>query len=175
MKALALFPLLALLVSAPLHAQNTDTTGQDSSKGTEADGPRRFWQAALPGGSYMVALDRITSISEQTYLVDGTVVVHEVNVDTNGQALARFYFVEPPATGSSTVGNAVDRAKQLLDETTKRAGTTDAQNMVLKKFPETTHAKCIEFRLQSEDELQALLKSVKDAWESGRGRKFSIK
>ncbi|MGC4014092.1 MAG: hypothetical protein QM755_06165 [Luteolibacter sp.] len=172
MKAFALFPLLALLASAPLHAQNTDTN--TNPVGTETEGPRRFWQATLPGGSYMVALDRITSVSEQTYLVDGGVVVHEVNIDTNGQALARFYYVEPPATGSNTITSAVDRAKQMIDEVGKRTGN-DSQTMVLKKYPETTHAKCIEFRLTSQEELDALIKSVKDAWESNKGRKFSIK
>ncbi|MFD0895232.1 hypothetical protein KBB96_00265 [Luteolibacter ambystomatis] len=172
MKAFAFFPLAALLLSAPLHAQNTDPSGE--TKGTETEGPRRFWQATLPGGSYMVALDRICSISEQTYIVDGGVVVHEVNIDTNGQALARFYYLEPPSTNTSTLNEAVDRAKQLLDEAGKRTGT-DTQTMVLKKFPETTHAKCIEFRMTSREELDALIKSAKDAWESGKGRKFSVK
>jgi hypothetical protein len=47
--------------------------------------------------------------------------------------------------------------------------------MVIKKFPETTHAHTIEYRIQSEQELTGLYASVRASWESGRGRKFSAK
>jgi hypothetical protein len=47
--------------------------------------------------------------------------------------------------------------------------------MVVKKFPETTHARTIEYRVLSEPELAALHKSVLTAWEKGRGRKIVIK
>ena len=47
--------------------------------------------------------------------------------------------------------------------------------MVVKKFPDTTHARTIEYRLLSESELGALYGSVRTAWETGRGRKFRIK
>ena len=47
--------------------------------------------------------------------------------------------------------------------------------MVVKKFPETTHARSIEYRVLSEAELGAVYGSVKTAWETGRGRRFSIK
>jgi len=122
----------------------------------------------------MVAIDRIASISQQTYLLDGGVVVHEVNVDTNGQALARFYYLEPPKTASSTATQIVERGRELVDEAGKRIGT-DVQDMVMKKYPETTHAKCIEYRLKNEKELDALYKSLRETWESGKGRKFTIK
>lgn len=179
MKSLALLPLFAVLLSAPVFAQAPDdNAGDDTSKtepkGAETEGPRRFWQATLPGGHYMVALDHITSISRQTYLLDGAVVVHEINVDTNGQALARFYYIEPPTTPSTAANRVIDRSKQVLDELGKRT-TIDPQNMVTKKYPETTHAKNIEYRLLEAGEIDSLYKSLKDAWESGKGRKFTIK
>ena len=49
------------------------------------------------------------------------------------------------------------------------------QKMVIKKYPETTHAKCLEYRLENAAELDALYKSLRDSWESGRGRKFAVK
>lgn len=179
MKSFAFLPLFAVLLSAPLFGQapteNTpDQNGQTDPKGAETEGPRRFWQATLPGGHFMVALDHITSISRQTYLLDGALVVHEINVDTTGQALARFYFIEPPSTPSTAANRVIDRSKELLDEFGKRT-TVDPQNMVTKKYPETTHAKCIEYRLLDVKELDSLYKSLKDAWETGKGRKFAIK
>jgi hypothetical protein len=149
---------------------NTDPTKSNSDE----DGPRRFWQAILPGGHYMVAIDRIASISRQTYLLDGGVVVHEVNVDTNGQTLGRFYYLEPPKTSSSTATQVIERSRELIDEAGQRSGT-NAQDMVMKKYPETTHAKCAEYRLTSEKELDALYKSLRETWESGKGRKFTVK
>jgi hypothetical protein len=184
MKSRAFLYAALLLAIAPCHAQTSQDQNpnpnqqtnpdRSSNSNTEEDGPRRFWQATLPGGHYMVAIDRIASISRQTYLLDGGVVVHEVNVDTNGQALARFYYLEPPKTSSSTAAQITERGRQLIDEAGERSGT-NLQDMVMKKYPETTHAKCIEYRLKNENELEALYKSLRETWESGKGRKFTVK
>jgi len=184
MKPRAFLCAALLLAVAPCHAQTSQDQNQNqgqqknsessSNSNSEEEGPKRFWQAVLPGGHYMVAIDRIASISQQTYLLDGGVVVHEVNVDTNGQALARFYYLEPPKTSSSTTAQIVDRGRQLIDEAGQRSGS-NVQDMVMKKYPETTHAKCIEYRLNNEKELDALYKSLRETWESGKGRKFTVK
>ena len=107
-------------------------------------------------------------------------IVDEVTVDALGQALARFYFLTP-VTGAVTgnaAGNAasriVERARDIVDKTADEAGT-DIHNMVIKKFPETTHAHTIEYRVLSAEELSGLYNSVRTAWETGRGRKFTIK
>jgi hypothetical protein len=47
--------------------------------------------------------------------------------------------------------------------------------MVIKKYPDTSHARTIEYRLLSEKDLSALYASVRNAWETGRGRQFSAK
>ena len=127
----------------------------------------------------MVQLDRISAISRHKYLLDGGIIVDEVTVDALGQALARFYFLAPvtDATGSSA-GNAaarmVERGRELVDKAASNLGT-NVQNMVVKKFPETTHARSIEYRVMSAEELGGLYNSVRTAWESGHGRKFTIK
>jgi hypothetical protein len=175
--------LLALTVAllagtVPLPAQNTPPATNGNT--TDAQQPNRFWQVSLGGGQYMVAIDRISAISRHKYLLDGAIVVDEVTVDALGQALVRFYFLAPltDAVTGNAAGNAashiVDRARELVDKAAKDAGT-DVHNMVVKKFPETTHAREIEFRVLSAEELTGLYDSVRTAWESGRGRKFSIK
>ena len=124
--------------------------------------------------------DRISAISRHQYVLDGAVIVDEVTVDALGQALVRFYFLSPisDAMAGNAVGNAVsrvvERGREVADGAAGRAGV-DIQNMVVKKFPETTHAKQIEYRLHSAEELTGLYNSVRTAWESGRGRKFAIK
>jgi len=179
-------PLLALfcvfsVTTALLHAQadaTADATGQtvapDATKTGDSVGPNRFWQATLAGGHYMVALDRIVSVSRHKYVLDGAVVVDEVNVDTVGQALVRFYFISPitDEMRSNALTELADRGKELIDKAAQRGGT-EIQNMVVKKYPETTHAKIVEYRLLSESDLSSLYKSVSNAWETGKGRKFA--
>jgi hypothetical protein len=178
MSSKILLPCFAILLwsASMIHAQNPA-----QPQNTE-DSPRanRFWQATLPGGHYMVALDRISSVSRHRYLLDGALIVDEVTIDALGQSLARFYHITPvtDAAGGSGVGAAASRVtgrgSQLLDKAANIAGT-GIHEMVVKKFPETTHAKTIEYRLLSAEELSGLHDSVRTAWESGRGRKFTVK
>ena len=54
-----------------------------------------MWRCELPGGIYEVALRSIISVSSHEYIVDGAARVTEVNVDTNGSMVVRFYLLEP--------------------------------------------------------------------------------
>lgn len=181
-----LLGLAGLLICSPsLRAQNNgggggegadQNKGEESGKPGESTGPARFWQATVGGGTFMVALDKIASISRHKYVLDGSVIVDEVTVDTVGQALARFYFITPVT--DTLPGNAVtglaDHGKELLEGAAERTGT-GLEKMVVKKYPDTTHAKSLEYRVESEQELKSLYSSVQSAWESGRGRKFTAK
>ena len=164
--------------AAPAAPASTTTTPAAAAQNTaETDGNHRFWVANLPGGQYMVALDHLTAISRHSYAIpEAGLIVDEVTVDTNGQGLARFYFSSPITEGvnNNAVANVTARAKELIDYAGQRAGT-DLHKMVIKKYPETTHARSIEYRLLSADELGALYSSVSSAWQTGRGRVFSIR
>jgi hypothetical protein len=178
--------LTVVLLASPLqvHAQTpaptTTTTPAANNKVDDSQQPNRFWQASVGGGHYMVALERISAISRHKYLLDGAIIVDEVTVDALGQALARFYFLTPVSdalTGNAagnTVARIVERGRNLIDQKAADSGT-DVQNMVVKKFPETTHAHTIEYRVMSAEELGGLYSSVRTAWETGHGRKFTIK
>jgi len=182
------FVLTAALLTSPLqlHAQNaapaapTAAAAANNNKINDTEVPNRFWQANVGGGQYMVALGTITAVSRHKYLLDGAIVVDEVTVDTTGQSLARFYFLSPISdklTGNglgNTASRIVDRGREIIENKANDAGT-DVHNMVVKKFPETTHAHCIEYRLLSAEELSGLFNSVRTAWETGHGRSFSIK
>ncbi|MEP4078770.1 hypothetical protein [Haloferula sp.] len=176
---------LFLSLSIPSFAQQTggdtnngDTTeaGDEESNATESTGPRRFWQASLSEGHYMVALDRISTISMHEYLLDGGLVVTEVTVDTAGRALTRFYHIEPitDAGGRDEVSRVVDRGRELLDRAGQKAGT-DAHDMAQKSYPATTHAGTIEYRIIDKRDLDSLYNSLRKSWETGKGRKLTIK
>ena len=61
------------------------------------------WKCKLPGGVYEVAVNAMLAVSTHEYLVDGVARVTEVNVDTTGSLLARFYYLEP-LTPNSPIG-----------------------------------------------------------------------
>ena len=178
-----------LACASALHAQNGGNNNnngggnaneqeesEESAKPGDSAAPNRFWSASVGGGTFMVALDRIVSISRHKYVLDGAVIVDEVTVDTVGQALARFYCFTPiaPNAPGNTVQNLQKRGQELIDGAGEKAGT-DIHNMVVKKYPDTTHAKSIEYRVKDEQELKSLYSSVQNAWESSRGRKFNAK
>ncbi len=180
-KALLSLMVISLVAALPIHAQTPSADPEDSRKSEDSPQSNRFWQATLPGGHYMVALDRISSISRHKYvLLDGSAIVDEVTIDALGQALARFYYIAPvtdASTGSQTgaiASRIAGRAGELIDKAADTAGTS-AHQMVIKKFPETTHARSIEYRLLSAEELTSLYNSVRTSWENGRGRKFTSK
>jgi hypothetical protein len=162
--------------SLQLNAQNVPPTPEPPAKPGDSAGPNRFWQATLSGGHYMVALDRISAVSRHKYLLDGAVIVDEVTVDSLGQALARFYFISPvtDAAPGNAVGEIAKRGRELVEKAADRTGA-DVQDMVIKKYPDTSHARTIEYRILSEKDLSALYSSVRNAWETGRGRQFSAK
>ena len=171
-----ILPLLCVLVTGAFAQTGQNTNSGSNKSTTDTEVPTHFWQATLPGGEYLVALSRITAVSHHTYLLNGGIIVNEVTVDTDGQSLARFYYLAPvtDATNSTTASNLADRGKQLLDMANERVGG-DLNTMVVKKYPETTHARTVEYRLLDEKDLLALYGSVSSAWQSGRGRKFTVK
>ncbi len=175
---------LLLAVSAPFAVaqqntnQNTNKNTEDSSEKSYIDEEdhRRFWQASFPGGEFVVALDRISSISKHEYVLDGNLLVTEVSIDTNGNALTRIYQITPVAERSNlaTAQKMVERGTELLDQVGQRTGN-DFQSMVQKKYPLTTHSKSIEYRVADIGTLNAIFSSINKAWQSGKGRKFRMK
>src|SRR5258708_3926491 len=150
-------PLLFFVLSAPLlHAQTPAATPQPTNI--------LMWRCNLPGGSYSVALRSIVSVSSHEYMVDGAVRVTEVNIDTTGNALARFYYIEPNVPNSPIgLGNAtVEKAQQLLQEGAERSGQ-DVWKKVVKNYPTTTHSHTIEYRLTDKDSLTKPFESAHSA------------
>lgn len=175
MKGIRFLLPVVLLVSPLAHAQNQPAATNNKSEDSEQ--PNRFWQARMSGGHYMVAIDRISSISRHEYVLNGNALVDEVTVDTIGQALVRFYFIRPLSdtmTGSNTgaaVSRIAGRAEELVERGAAVAGT-NAHDKVMKTYPDTTHARSIEYRVHSAEALSALYNSVRTAWERGKGRQF---
>ena len=191
MKKSALFCLFASLLitcttSAQQQGENDDTNNNQQQQDErndnnqnanteETEGPKRFWQASLAGGEYMVALDRISSVSIHQYVLDTQLLITEVVVDTNGRALARFYHIASVAEDSASAlgGTLAKRGSDLLERAGQRAGT-NVLDLAQKNYPTTSHAGMVEYRILNVDDLQALFRSLKGSWESGKGRRITI-
>lgn len=170
-----LFAALAgLLVPLASHGQDAQSTTKTA---TEEETNRRFWQTELPGGAYVIALDRISSVGKHEYIVDGGFVVTEVTIDTVGSVTARFYYGEPfrPSVPSATGQTVNKRIQDTLSAVKETTGVSQTDKLVVKNYPTTTHAHTIDFRLNNKDNLNALFQSVNKAWMSGKGVKFTVK
>lgn len=165
MKSLALLLLVPALALAQTPAPSTPLP---------LAGGQALWRCQLPGGVYEVAVRSIISVSSHEYLVDGAARVTEVNVDTAGTLLARFYYLEPVAPNAPAGFGAatIEKAQQLLVETSDKTGQ-DAWKKVVKTYPATTHARTAEYRLLSKDQLQRLFESAESAFRLGKGGVFT--
>jgi hypothetical protein len=135
-----------------------------------------MWRCNLPGGSYSVALRSIVSVSSHEYIVDGAARVTEVNIDTNGSALVRFYYIEPntPTAPLGIGSGTIEKAQQLLQEGAERSGQ-DVWKKVVKSYPTTTHARTIEYRVADKDTLTQLYESAESALRLNKNTVFQTK
>jgi hypothetical protein len=176
---------IAALLSAGAYGQatrpSTPRPGASPASGTTPGAtpdPSRqpLWKCELPGGIYEVALRNIVSVSSHDYVVDNVARVTEVNVDTTGSMVVRFYYLEPvkPAPPSGIGQSALDRVQDLAKEAAGRVGVDQVWQKVTKNYPTTTHAHTIEYRLENKDQLTKLFTSVELAWRTGQPALFKV-
>lgn len=141
---------------------------------TSASRPDALWRCELPGGVYLVALRSIVSVSSHEFIVDGAARVTEVTVATGSTVEARFYYLEPLATGSPAAAT-LEQLQQRAQELSAAHSPGDAPwQKVVKTYPTTTHAHTVEYRLNTKGDLQSLRQSVEQAWISGKGANFKV-
>ncbi|MDB6069493.1 MAG: hypothetical protein JWL81_664 [Verrucomicrobiales bacterium] len=170
--------LLLALSPAMLCAQAppTPTPAPANPAVTDTEAPNAFWDCTLPGGNYTVLLGKISVVSLHEFnLVGGRVT--ELNIVTEGDALARFYFMEAllPGGGTAAADLAKTRLTELANTAADRTGTEKIWQKVQKDYPLATHAHTIEFRMQTKADLLSLHASAKKAWTSGHGRIVTVK
>ncbi|NBR62709.1 MAG: hypothetical protein EBT77_00055 [Verrucomicrobia bacterium] len=156
------FPLI-LLIAANLCAQSTNSV-------TGSGGRPGLWNCKFADGNYYsVSLMAIDSVSQHEYLLDGAMRVVEVTVATRGSTQARFYVLEKPSTSTGSLpGQSIaDGIGRATEEIVSRGpgALKAATNSVVKKFPETSHAKIIEYRISSRESLTKLFQHLLNRWQ----------
>ena len=162
--ALALFPL-ALFAQTP-------ATPPTTNAGTSAI---TLFRAKLPGGTYEAAVRAIVAVTSHEYIVDGVARVTEVNIDTSGSLLARFYYLEPVQPNSPLgIGQAtLDKAQELLKQAADKTGQ-DAWKKVVKNYPTTTHARTVEYRVVEKADLNKIYEAAEEAFRLQKNRSITI-
>ncbi len=105
----------------------------------------------------VVKLSAITSISKQSYLLQGAQRILEVTIDTTGNNSIRFYCIDS-ARHQRTAGR-VSGTRELLDKHTE-----GATRLPEKTYPEATHSHNIEFQLSSPEQVNRIYESATHAW-----------
>ena len=160
MKKIPLLSILALLITVgmiPAQAQQPQ------------QGQIPVWRCELPGGVFIVDPVTISSVSSHEYIVDGVARVTELTIATTGAIVARFYYLEPLKVKSPVdVGQSlIDKVDEKIQEGTARleqAGVEPIWKKVIKNYPLSTHAHTVEYRVESKEQLDKILKSVENAW-----------
>lgn len=132
-------------------------------------------RCTLPGGTYSVAVRSIVSVSTHEYLGDGGIRVTELNIDTTGSLLSRFYYLEPaiPSVAAPLADPVQERAQQLLGVATEKVGA-DAWKKVIKNYPTTTHARTVEYRLTKKEQIKTLFEAAEASLRSGEPRSVKV-
>ncbi len=162
--ALALLPL-PLFAQAPATPPTTNATASAIV----------LFRAKLPGGTYEVGVHSIVAVTSHEYLVDGIARVTEVNIDTTGSLLARFYYLEPVQPNSPLgLGQAtLDKAQELLKQAAEKTGQ-DAWKKVVKNYPTTTHARTVEYRVVEKDQLNKIYEAAEEAFRLQKNKSVTI-
>ena len=155
---------LSLLLVGMGWAQTTNTNPQAPVSRMS------LWNCKFSDGNYYsVALGAVDSVSQHEYLLDGTLRVVEVTVATRGSTQARFYVLEKPSIDAGSVpGQSVaDGMGRVAEDIVSRAPGTvkSVTNTVVKKFPETSHAKIIEYRISDRETLGKLFDHLLKRWQ----------
>lgn len=170
MKPLLLATALALL-PLPLFAQTP--TQPPTTNATTAN--LTLFRAKLPGGTYEVAVRSIVAVTSHEYVVDGVARVTEVNIDTTGSLLARFYFLEPVTPNSPAgIGQAtMDKAQELLKQAAEKTGQ-DVWKKVVKNYPLTTHARTVEYRMVEKGDLNKIYQAAEEAFRLQKNKSITL-
>jgi hypothetical protein len=170
--------LVLLLLAAPVFAQTPTAPAAPAATAPTPTGTntsRPLFRCTLPGGVYEVAVGAIIAVTSHEYVVDGAARVTEVNIDTAGSLLARFYFLEPAKVNAPAGLGAgtIEKAQQLFQEAANRSGQ-DVWKKVVKNYPTTTHARTVEYRLNSIEDLNKIFSSAEEAFRLGKNTMIKV-
>ncbi|MCD8071190.1 MAG: hypothetical protein LUE08_07405 [Akkermansiaceae bacterium] len=181
--------LMALAWSGKAGAQTSSSSsgissGSSSSSSVSSEMQQTqgaYWSVCFGGNAenapyILLRLNSVTSVSKQRYLLNGTMSVWELSIDTTGNNAIRIYYIETPGSGSSSTVSNVSSAVSRLGGSTyvQRAGLLNGAECVTKTYPESTHAHTVEFRVKNVEALNNIQKSLMRCLSRGKGDTLTL-
>jgi len=167
-------PLYLSLLAAILLPQSLSAQAPNNNNNNEPEvqqGWRGYLSIQQKDGHFVMPYSRIVSVTRHEYLVDGGGKVSEVTIDTTGSVIARYYFLESLAGETSlNSGKIIDnRIREIENSVNKKTGIDTRP--VIKHYPDTTHARTVEFNLSDKGDLKKIYDHIIHEWieEGGRG------
>ncbi len=157
---LTAFCLAALSLSAAAESDKDRLGLEKISEGESRSNIPERWTCILGDADtavVMVKLSAITSISKQSYLLQGTQRILEVAIDTTGNNSIRFYCL-----GSARAARLQERTSNTRDLLDKH--TAGATRLPEKTYPDATHSHNVEYQLSSPEQLHRIYESATHAW-----------
>ncbi len=164
-RTLSLLLLGLAAFASPLSAASQDRLGLGDTKAGEASASNTFWTCIVGDPSEavtMVKLSTITSVSKQTYMLDNSIQMREVTIDTIGNNTIRFYCAS--SARANIMASRMSNARDLVDKYTEKATRYPG-----KKYPEGTHSHNVEYQVASPSTLDQIYDSVANAWQKNKG------
>lgn len=160
--------LAAILVMLPvvLAAEGENNTDKEAAT---AAGSSKFpvWIASFGCElSTTVRLSTITSVSLHTYMLDGSMKVSELTVDTQGNNSLRIYCIS--AEKANDLKGRFSNVRNLLDKKTE-----NASHLPSRKFPEGTYSHNVEYQVDNTRILKKAHESLMKAWLNNKSVSFS--
>ncbi len=170
-----LLPACVGLLYVPSLGAQSSADLQPSSEMRQSQGI--YWSVCFGGSAeknpfVMVKLNTITSLSRQRYLLNGSLNVWELVIDTTGNNSIRIYCIEAPG---GKAGMTADLASKVPGMSyVKDAVGLNGAECVTKTYPESTHTHTVEFRVSNPDALKKIQKSLIKALAMGRGETLML-
>jgi hypothetical protein len=129
------------------------------------------WECYTPAGVYMVNTVQIVSISTHEYILNAAARVTELTIGTTSEVVARFYYIEPLVatdTGpAARAGAILERVQGKAEAVADRLGQEHIWKKVNKDYPATTHARTVEYRVDTKEHIEMIFRSAVTAWRTG--------
>jgi hypothetical protein len=157
--------------SSSSSSSSSDNSSTKDAAGAEVvEGPDGFLSIDYKGGRFLVPFRCLVSVARHDFLLDGGGMVHELTIDTQGSVIARYYYLESilennPTNAAQIVNN---RLKKVGDIVEQRTGVDS--RVVIKHYPDTTHAKTVEFNVSSMELLERIYDYIYDDWVLHNGK-----
>ena len=133
------------------------------------------WEFQAPGGHYSVRLDRISSLSWHSYLIEGGSRVTELNLGEHAAShFLRIYAIASVGASDDAAAPARTSANVAAGKITEAGSRQEPWEKIVKDYPVTTHAHTVEFRVSDASTVKSVFSQALAAWSTQKGGRFTI-